>query len=87
MSVTSIVRPNSGRKSAPFRLLGHLYFHHGAVLIMAGIQILAIGLFGELQVRQYYTSQRRELYRVDRLLRLSSLEEQKMLLEERDGEY
>lgn len=54
---------------------------------MAGIQILAIGLLGELQVRQYYTSQRRELYRVERLLRLSSLEEQKMLLEERDGEY
>jgi len=53
---------------------------------MAGIQILATGLLGELQARQYYTIQRRELYRVDRLLRLSSPEEQKMLSEERDGE-
>jgi hypothetical protein len=27
------------------------------VLIVAGIQLLAIGLLGELQVRHYYTSQ------------------------------
>ena len=59
----------------------------GAVLIMAGIEILAIGLLGELQVRQYHTSQRREPYRVDRLLRLSLPEERKMLSEERDREY
>jgi hypothetical protein len=54
---------------------------------MAGIQILAIGLLSGLQARQYHTSQRREPYKVDRLLRLSSPEEQKVLSEERDGEY
>src|SRR5271165_6199421 len=29
----------------------------GSVLIVSGIQLLAIGLLGELQVRHYYTSQ------------------------------
>ena len=42
----------------------------GAVLIIAGIQMLAIGLLGELQVRHYHTSQQRTPYAVDRLVRL-----------------
>ncbi len=42
----------------------------GAVLIVAGIQMLAIGLLGELQVRHYYTNQQRAPYTVDRLVRL-----------------
>jgi hypothetical protein len=41
-----------------------------AVLIVAGIQMLAIGLLGELQVRHYYTSQQPAPYTVDRLVRL-----------------
>ena len=51
----------------------------GAVLIVAGIQMLAIGLLGELQVRHYHTSQQRTPYAVDRLVRLISPEEQSLL--------
>lgn len=51
----------------------------GAVLIVAGIQLLAIGLLGELQVRHYHTMQNRAPYTVDRLVRLISPEEQSML--------
>src|SRR6201981_1161697 len=42
----------------------------GAVMIVAGIQMLAIGLLGELQVRHYYTAQQRVPYAVDRIVRL-----------------
>jgi hypothetical protein len=48
----------------------------GAVLIVAGIQMLAIGLLGELQVRHYHTSQHPAPYTVDRMVRLDSAEEQ-----------
>jgi glycosyltransferase involved in cell wall biosynthesis len=41
----------------------------GAVLIVAGVQLLAIGLLGELQVRHYYNSRNTAPYTVDRLLR------------------
>ena len=44
----------------------------GSVLIVSGIQLLAIGLLGELQVRHYYTSQHPASYTVDRLVRLAS---------------
>ena len=49
------------------------------VLILAGIQLLAIGLLGELQVRHYYTAQQRTPYAIDRLVRLRSPEEPSML--------
>jgi len=51
----------------------------GAVLILAGIQMVAIGLLGELQVRHYHTMQNRTPYTVDRLVRLISPEEQSLL--------
>jgi hypothetical protein len=51
----------------------------GAVLILAGIQMVAIGLLGELQVRHYHTMQNRAPYTVDRLVRLISPEEQSLL--------
>ena len=51
----------------------------GAVLIVAGIQLLAIGLLGELQVRHFHTSQQRTPYTVDRIVRLASTEEQSLL--------
>ncbi len=51
------------------------------VLILAGIQMLAIGLLGELQVRHYHTSQQRSPYAIDRLVRLRSPEEPSMLRE------
>ena len=59
----------------------------GAVLIVAGIQMLAIGLLGELQVRHYYTSQHRAPYAIDRMVRLDSPEEQSMLSEGRGGSF
>src|ERR1700724_617975 len=51
------------------------------VLILAGIQMLAIGLLGELQVRHYHTAQQRSPYTIDRLVRLRSPEEPRMLRE------
>jgi glycosyltransferase involved in cell wall biosynthesis len=56
-----------------------------SVLIVAGIQLLAIGLLGELQVRHYYSSQRPASYSVDRLVRLVSADEQSLLSERPDG--
>ncbi len=64
--------------------------HHGpmfviaSVLIVAGIQLLAIGLLGELQVRHYYSSQHPASYTVDRLVRLVSADEQSLLSERQD---
>jgi glycosyltransferase involved in cell wall biosynthesis len=49
------------------------------VLILAGIQLLAIGLLGELQVRHYYTSEQQTPYAVDRLVRLRAPEEPRIL--------
>ena len=54
------------------------------VLILAGIQLLAVGLLGELQVRHYYTSQHRVPYAIDRLVRLRSPEEPSILSRDKD---
>jgi glycosyltransferase involved in cell wall biosynthesis len=53
----------------------------GAVLIVAGIQLLALGLLGELQVRHYNTSQNRAPYAIDRIVRLQATEEPSILSE------
>jgi len=45
-----------------------------AVLILAGIQLLAFGLLGEMQVRHYHEPARRAPYAVDRVLRAQSEE-------------
>ena len=58
----------------------------GVVLVVTGIQMLAIGLLGELQVRHYHCSERREPYTVDRLVRLSAREEQNILPDARESE-
>jgi hypothetical protein len=55
-----------------------------ATLIVAGIQMLAIGLLGELQVRHYYTSQQRTPYTIDRVVRLRAVEEPSILSEGRE---
>ncbi|AXC14987.1 Glycosyltransferase [Acidisarcina polymorpha] len=52
------------------------------ILILAGIQLLAIGLLGELQVRHYHTASHRAPYAIDRLVRLRAPEEPSMLREE-----
>jgi hypothetical protein len=60
----------------------------GSVLIVSGIQMLAIGLLGELQVRHYYTtSQHPTSYSVDRLVRLVSADEQSMLSESKEDNF
>jgi len=45
------------------------------VSILAGIQMMGIGLLGELQVRHYHTAAHRAPYAIERLLRLRSSEE------------
>jgi Glycosyl transferase family 2 len=63
----------------------HVMDQHGplfviaAVLMLAGTQLLAIGLLGELQVRHYHASAQRAPYTIDRLVRLQAPEEPSML--------
>ncbi len=45
-----------------------------SVLILAGIQMMGIGLLGELQVRHFHTANQRAPYAIDRILRLRSEE-------------
>ena len=45
-----------------------------AVLIVAGVQLVALGLLGELQVRHFHEPQKRAPYSVDRVLRTSHSE-------------
>jgi hypothetical protein len=59
----------------------HVLDQHGpmfiiaAVGILAGIQMLGIGLLGELQVRHFHTPSHRAPYAVDRIVRLRPSEE------------
>jgi glycosyltransferase involved in cell wall biosynthesis len=59
----------------------------GSVLIVAGFQMVAIGLLGELQVRHYYTSQHPASYTVDRLVRLVPADEQSLLSESKGDNF
>ena len=59
----------------------------GSVLIVSGIQLLAIGLLGELQVRHYYTSQHPSSYTVERLVRLVPAYEQSLLSESKEDNF
>ncbi|HUV70602.1 MAG TPA: glycosyltransferase family 2 protein [Terracidiphilus sp.] len=59
----------------------------GSVLIVSGIQLLAIGLLGELQVRHYYTNDPPASYAVDRLVRLASADEQSLLSESKEDNF
>ena len=49
------------------------------VLLLAGIQMMGIGLLGELQVRHFHTAAHRAPYAVERILRLRSSEESMLL--------
>ena len=51
------------------------------VLIVAGIQLLAVGLLGELQVRHFHTIQQRAPYAIAQIIRLQPTEEPSMLSE------
>ena len=45
------------------------------ILILAGIQLIGIGLLGELQVRHFHSPQNRAPYTIERIVRLRSSEE------------
>ncbi|HME58262.1 MAG TPA: glycosyltransferase family 2 protein [Terracidiphilus sp.] len=53
-----------------------------SVLIVAGIQLLAIGLLGELQVRLFYAGRQRTPYSIESMLRLRVSEEPHILSHE-----
>ncbi len=59
----------------------------GAVLIVAGIQMLAIGLLGELQVRHHFTSQHPTPYAIDRVIRLRAPEDSRLMSERPDTNF
>ena len=46
-----------------------------AVLILAGIQFIGVGLLGELQVRHFFTQSQNTPYAVDRIVRIKPSEE------------
>jgi hypothetical protein len=66
---------------AKFLYHSHVMSEHGpmmifgAVLLLAGLNLLAVGLLGEMQVRHYHEPTRRAPYSVDRVLRAQSSEE------------
>ncbi len=51
------------------------WFIMASVLILAGVQLIGIGLLGELQVRHYHSPQGRAPYAVERMVRMRSSEE------------
>jgi len=53
-----------------------------SVLIIAGIQLLAIGMLGELQVRHFHTGQQRAPYAIDRMVRRRAPRESRILSKE-----
>jgi hypothetical protein len=65
------------------KLLTHVHIidEHGplvifaAVLIVAGVQLLALGLLGEMQVRHYHEPVSGVPYRVDKVIRTEQGEE------------
>ncbi len=51
------------------------WFLIAAVLILAGIQLIGVGLLGELQVRHFFTGSQNTPYAVDRVVRMKPSEE------------
>jgi glycosyltransferase involved in cell wall biosynthesis len=58
----------------PVMLLHAPFFVIAGVLLLGGIQMVGVGLLGELQERHYHTQSHRAPYVVDRILRLRSEE-------------
>jgi glycosyltransferase involved in cell wall biosynthesis len=67
--------------------------HHGpmfviaSVLIVSGVQLLALGLLGELQVRHHFTSEHPTSYAIDRIVRLASSEDQALISGNQDENF
>ena len=51
------------------------WFIIAGVLILGGIQLIGVGLLGELQVRHFFTQSQRSPYAVDRIVRMRPSEE------------
>ena len=51
------------------------WFAIAAVLILGGIQLIGIGLLGELQVRHFFAQGQRSPYAIDRVVRMRPSEE------------
>jgi glycosyltransferase involved in cell wall biosynthesis len=51
------------------------WFVIAGVLILAGIQMIGVGLLGELQVRHFFSQSQRSPYSVDRIVRMKPSEE------------
>jgi glycosyltransferase involved in cell wall biosynthesis len=54
------------------------WFIIAAVLLLAGVQLIGVGLLGELQVRHFFTDSQRSPYAVDRVVRMKPSEESLM---------
>jgi glycosyltransferase involved in cell wall biosynthesis len=59
----------------------------GGVLIVSGVQLLALGLIGELQVRHHFTNDHPTAYAIDRLIRLVPSEDQGIISGPRDENF
>jgi len=68
LALKIVTRDQVMQQHAPFFVIA-------GVLILAGIQMVGIGLLGELQVRHYHSQEHRAPYAIDRILRLRSSEE------------
>ena len=68
LALKIVTRDQVMQQHAPFFVIA-------GVLILAGIQMVGIGLLGELQVRHYHSQEHRTPYAIDRILRLRSSEE------------
>ena len=55
------------------------WFLIAAVLILGGIQLIGVGLLGELQVRHFFSQSQRSPYTVERVVRTKSSEESLLL--------
>jgi hypothetical protein len=58
----------------------------GSVLIVSGIQLLAIGLLGELGVRHFYTGRQRTPYSIENTVRLRVSKKPRILSQETEIE-
>ena len=59
----------------------------GSVLIVAGIQLMAVGMIGELHVRHHFSTERPASYAVERLMRLAPAEEQSLLSKTKEDSF